>query len=396
MEKKNRRVAAGAALLVALAGGGGTALVLSRDSDPATVVLTADEGAAARAEREQQLTLGAGSEGAAALDVSTGAVNGDQMATDAIAIDCGTGGEPWVPTAEELASANADADALAAALDRYALAFTTTTDDLGFRYVEYDYNDVVIQSVTDSFWNDRYPVEPPSQADLDAVKAENDVVAAALDAAGLSYTRTTGEDGWETLQWDWENPDAQAAVDAAYAELYPPQPPTAEEAAAIKADNDKLAAAFDAAGVAYTRMSDELGWEWIEWDYEDAALAEKVNAVFDDLYPVDPAVIGESCLIEEDMIESVTNDEAVASEPSMGAPTTAIDDIEILPADTSSDFTPEQVAKRDAEVAALEAGFDAAGVTNEVVGESPWQSVLFDISNDASIQVVADVVAQRG
>ncbi|MEE9413997.1 MAG: hypothetical protein V3V01_01860 [Acidimicrobiales bacterium] len=60
------------------------------------------------------------------------------------------------------------------------------------------------------------------------------------------------------------------------------------------------------------------------------------------------------------------------------------------------DDLPEQIAQRDAEVAALSAGFEAAGVTTRTVGESPWQSVIFDIDDDAAVQIVADVLAARG
>ncbi|MEZ5230878.1 MAG: hypothetical protein R2710_30650 [Acidimicrobiales bacterium] len=230
-----------------------------------------------------------------------------KVAADAaIAIDCGFGGEPYVPTEEELASANADTDAIVALFDSYGVAYTVTTDDSGFRYVEFDYNDMVASSVMNSYWDTRYPVEPPSQADLDEVRHQNDVIAKALDAAQVSYTRTTDDNGWESLEWDWDNPAAQEAVDAAYAELYPPQPPSAEELAQMTAENDKLAAAFDAAGVAYTRQSDELGWEWIEWDYDDEALNEKVNAVFEELYPVEPGLGCETMMVDDTPMPEAT------------------------------------------------------------------------------------------
>ncbi|MEZ5340904.1 MAG: hypothetical protein R2706_05505 [Acidimicrobiales bacterium] len=223
------------------------------------------------------------------------ATKGALVADTRIATDCPID-EPYVPTEEELAANNADTDGLAAAFDTAGISYTVITDDLGFTYLEYNYDDANAQSVADAYWNERYPIEPPAQEDLDRVRSDNDAIAAALDAAGLSYTRSTDELGWDSIEWDYEDPAAQAAVDTVYAELYPPQPPTADDIAYMTAENDRLAAAFDAAGIAYTRMSDELGWTWIEWDYNDESLFPAVQAVFDELYPATP---GDACLIAD-------------------------------------------------------------------------------------------------
>ncbi len=181
-------------------------------------------GAAARAERDAVLGRAEAPLGSYGAESAALSVASDQPIP--IEGDCGIGGEPYVPTAEEIATANADTDALAAVLDTYGVAYERIVDDLGFAYIETDYSDVVAQSVVDSFWADRYPPEPIDPAELDRIRAENDRIAAALDAVGVAYTRQSDDSGWEWLEWDYENPAAQEAVDAVYAELYPPVPPT--------------------------------------------------------------------------------------------------------------------------------------------------------------------------
>lgn len=394
------RILGGAVLAGALVGGGAAGyLVLRGDgSDSAAVstadtsadsVLSAEAGMAARAQRAQ---FGPGG-GAGLAETATA-----KVAAEADAAMCGPAdGGDYVPTAEDLANANADIEAQAAVFDTYGVAYTRATDEFGYLILQWDTNDVVAQSVSDSFWADRYPVPVPTQAELDKARADNDVIARHLDEAGIPYTRNTDDSGWETIDYDYDDPAAQKAVDEAYAELYPPVAPTAEEKAAMTADNDKLAAAFDAAGVTYTRKSDELGWEWIEWDYEDPAVQTKVDAVFAELYPVEEGAVcldTAEAIADSDSGEStdVASDGATAVAPAEGSGDLTLGD------DGLGDFvepTPEQIARRDAEATALVDGFTTAGVRNELIGESPWQSVQFDITNQASVTVVADILAAR-
>lgn len=400
------RIIGGAVLAGVLVGGGAAGYLVLRDDgdDSAAVstddttadsVLSAEAGMAARAQRAQFGPGGVGLAQSAAEKVAAG--------SDAAL--CGPAdGEDYVPSAEDLATANADTEAQAAVFDTYGIAYTRSTDSYGYLFLEWDTNDVVAQSVSDSFWADRYPVPAPTQAELDKVKADNDVIARYLDEANIAYTRTTDESGWEVIEYDYDDPAAQKAVDAAYGELYPPVPPTAEEKAAMKADNDKLAAAFDEAGIEYTRKSDELGWEWIEWDYEDPAVQAKVDAVYAELYPVEEGPI---CLAEEGAAtEGGDSGESTGIAASGGAASDGA--TAVAPADGSGDAsegdeglgdfaepTPEQVARRDAEATALVDGFTAAGVRNELIGESPWQTVQFDITNKASVPVVSGILAAR-
>ncbi len=328
-------------------------------SDDAPRVVSAQEGAAAR---NRQPRFGAAAE--------TGATT--KLAADSIG-----GCEAYEPTPEDIAASNAETEALAAELDRFGIAYERSVDDLGFVQIEYDYNDVVAQSVVDSYWTARYPVQPVPQEELDAVIAQNDVIATALDDAGVTYTRTTDESGWESIEYDYDDPAAQAAVDAAWLIISPPEPPSPEVLVEQTKQNDALMAAFDEAGIAYELVADELGWAWVEWDYEDPTVTEQVDAVFAELYPpvaIDPAI---DCPASEDVAfeePAVVDEPVLIEEPAL---------------------TEEQVVARDADVAALVAGFEAAGVTAETVGDSPWNVVVFDIANEASVGVVAGVLAAR-
>lgn len=344
-------------------------------TDPATTpapdearVVSAEEGVSARA----QFTPLQRSESA-----TESLVVGDSAA------DCAT---EYVPSPEEVAESNEATNGLIEAFDRFGIAYVANTDDNGYVSVEYAYDDVVAQSVADSYWQALYPPEPIPQEELDAVIEMNDILAERFDAAGVVYTRAVDEFGWESFEYDYEDPAAQAAAEEAWAIISPPQPPTAEDLAWQDAENTRLMAAFDDAGIEYELVTDELGWAWVEWDSDDPETADRYVAIIDELYPpiaVDP--IEECMLVDESIaIDEPASDEAVA-EP-----------IEAIEPAVVDGPTPEQIATRDAEVAAMATGFAGALVDHEVVGESPWQTVVFDIANDAAVPVVASVLAARG
>lgn len=344
-------------------------------TDPATTpapdearVVSAEEGVSARA----QFTPLQRSESA-----TESLVVGDSAA------DCAT---EYVPSPEEVAESNEATNGLIEAFDRFGIAYVANTDDNGYVSVEYAYDDVVAQSVADSYWQALYPPEPIPQEELDAVIEMNDILAERFDAAGVVYTRAVDEFGWESFEYDYEDPAAQAAAEEAWAIISPPQPPTAEDLAWQDAENTRLMAAFDDAGIEYELVTDELGWAWVEWDSDDPETADRYVAIIDELYPpiaVDP--IEECTLVDESIaIDEPASDEAVA-EP-----------IEAIEPAVVDGPTPEQIATRDAEVAAMATGFAGALVDHEVVGESPWQTVVFDIANDAAVPVVASVLAARG
>jgi hypothetical protein len=367
------------------------------DGDALPRVLSAEEGAAARGRQGQY-----GSSATAASDT--------KLAGDSSVGECGV----YEPTQADIDVSNADTEALVAEFVRFGVTHERSVDATGYVVVDYDYDDVVAQSVADSFWSARYPPEPIPQEDIDANTASNDVIANELEAAGVDFTRSTDESGWESIEYDYDDPAAQAAVDAAWLIISPPQPPSAEELATLTEENARIIAAFDAAAIEYELVSDELGWAWVEWDYEDESIGEQVNSVFAELYPaveIDPGV--ECASVDQVAVDDVTIEGGTveggtvavetqsADEPATDVVTDPAVEEPVVDPDSSvsvgvvEEFTPEQIAVRDAEITALADGFSAAGVTAEVIGDSPWQTVVFDIANDASVAVVAGVLAER-
>lgn len=308
-------------------------------------------------------------------------VKSSGVAADSTMSMCGGNYEP---TAEEVAAVNQDGEGLIATFDRFGIENTSSTDDFGYLTVDYAFDDVVTQSVADSYWSARYPVEPIPQEELDAIVAQNDVLAEQFDAAGLTYERVADDAGYESFEYDYEDTAAQAAVDAAWLIISPPQPPTAEQLVQQNDDNEKLMAAFDDAGLDYELVTDELGWAWVEWGDADPDADQAYYAVIDELYApvaIDPMpeceVIGEPVPIDLPSIDVVP-----------------LEEVEEAPVDSGP--TPEQIAARTADVDAMAAGFTESAVEFEVIGESPWQTVIFDLDNDSSVQVIAGVLTARG
>ncbi|MCB0995840.1 MAG: hypothetical protein KDB21_12155, partial [Acidimicrobiales bacterium] len=247
-KRSNRtRNALGALAVAAVLAGGVTAFVVLRDDDDTSQTeatggsdAESNAGAAAaaqaRARRENFVNSARALQAPLAEAAST---------ADAVSSDLGMcAPDDWQPTAEDIAAANADADALASTFDTYGITHTVEEDDFGFRLVTYDYTDAIAESVASSFWNNRYPPEPIPAEELDRIRAENDGLAARFDNAGIAYTRETDDLGYQLLNYDYTDPNAQAVADAYYTKLYPPEPIPAEELDRIRAENDGLAARF--------------------------------------------------------------------------------------------------------------------------------------------------------
>ncbi len=353
-----------------------TTLSVAESTNPR--VVSAEQGAAARARYVP-------------LQRSTELTAGSSVLGPAIA-DCGI---DYVPSAEEISAANDDTAGLIAAFDRFGIEYTSTTDDWGYLVAEYAYHDAVAQSVATSYWADRYPIEPVAQAELDAIIANNDVVAAQLDAAGLAYERRTDELGYESIDYDYDDPAAQAAVEAAWMIISPPQPPTGPELEQQTELNDALLTAFDAAGVPYEFVTDALGWAWVEWDTSDATLAQRYDDIVNELYPpitIDPIV---ECEVLEGPTEIPQPDLNLApTEPTEPIGTDAVNaQPEILPVEP--ELAVQDATQREAEITSMINGFSAAAVEFDVPSESPSPLVVFDITDDASVTVIASIIAAR-
>lgn len=443
---RRRRVLAGSTLAAVLAAGTAAGWYLS-NGDPAVVETTGGPAAAAQAQaRRAAFTTGQSS--ATADSVAAGlseslTVDGDAVTSSIMCIDT-----EWQPSEEELAQANADTDALARTFDTFGVAYQVVTDSYGFRFLEYDWEDVIAEAVSASFWADRYPPEPIPQADLDRAAAEADGLAERFDAAGIAYTRHGDDSGWVWLEWNWEDPVAADVADGYYAELYPPQPLPREELDRIIAENEELAALFDAAGIAYSRHADDLGFEWLEWDWADEQASQIVSDYYLEKYPpvdgctagplpVDPGIgDGATPLPEPAVIDDATGSDPVepVEAPAVDADvpdeeqielnaaiaealtaagidfTLAAEDYSAIEWDRTDDaanlaverayeefFGPDPVdlADRLTTVDALAAAFEDAGVAHDVERSDSWAFITFDLNNPAAPGAVAQVRSAR-
>lgn len=369
--------------------------------DDAVIVVSASEGLQARASVAER-----------------GAAASDSLAAESSLLVDGTCGV-YQPSPEDIAESNATSEALAAAFDRFGISYDRATDDFGFLSIDYDSNDVIVQAVSESFWTSQFPseldIETIPQEQIDEIIATNDVIVTELDAAGVAYTRTTDDQGWENLEYDYDDPVAQEAVNAAWNIISPPQPPEPEVLAQMQTDNAAVAAALNSAGVEYQRYADDLGWEWIEWDYQDQAANDAVDAAYSELYPpieiapfddcadVAMSAAGDLAVTSgvaesNEAVESVTEGAPAPEEVDADKPVDDLEPIFAEPEPPFEDFaepTDEELAQRDAEVTAMIDGFTAAGVTFETYGESPWRGVVFDIDNEASVSVIRGILDAR-
>ena len=274
-------------------------------------------------------------------------------------------GEEWEPTAEELAASRAEAEGLATVLTAAGIGHSIETDPVGFSWVEYDGEDGIAQAVANSYYRDLYPEEWAEPLDgelyeipeeeLEFIWEENAALAAALDEAGIAYELIADEGGWEWVEWDDEDPAAWEVVDAFHLERYPPERIPEEELERIRQENAGLMAALDAAGVAYELIADEGGWEWVEWDYESRAAQEVVDAFYAELFGEEWVGDGEHCVFPDE---------------------------EWIPTD-------EDIARAEAEVAEMSAVLEDAGVAFTVVDEgNGLRWVEFDYDDPAAMEAV--------
>lgn len=284
-------------------------------------------------------------------------------AVDTSVVECE---DHWQPADEEVAQANEENRALAAVLASAGVEAELTADPSGFEYLEWDYADGVAQSVVNSFYRDRYPdegffEEAIPEEELQRMIEENAALSVVLDEAGVAYELVTEEAGFEWVEWDEEDSAAQAVVEAFSNEFYPSEPIPEAELAQIREENAALAAALDQAGVAYELITEEIGFEWVEWDYEDRAAQAVVDAFYAELYGNE----------FEDGFEG-DFDEACFGEDAW------------VP-------TQEEIDQNNAETNAMATAFDAAGITYTVQNdELGFQWLEWDFE-DPEVQAVAEV-----
>jgi hypothetical protein len=126
----------------------------------------------------------------------------------------------------------ADEDALAAYLDERGIAYTWEEDG-GYRYVVVAEDDEAGWQAVEEFWAERYPM---TAEDVAAANADEDALAAFLDERGISYTRDTDAYGVNFVVTDENDEAAWEAVDEFWAERYGDECVLEEELVAEAAD----------------------------------------------------------------------------------------------------------------------------------------------------------------
>jgi hypothetical protein len=288
------------------------------------------------------------------------AVEAPRVAETSI-VECG---DDWQPSAEEIAQANEENRALAEVLAAAGVDAEATTDPVGFEYVGWDYSDGVAQAVVNSFYRSRYPDEGSfeeviSEEDLEHIRDENASLMAALDDAGIAYELVAEAAGFEWVEWDYEDPAARDVVDGFYGEHYGDEfdegfefgeafegelheacfggeewEPSQDEIDQNNAETEAMAAAFEAAGIDYTIQDDELGFRWLDRDFED----REAQAVADAFWGHDHD---------------------------------------------------QMAAEISADLDRLAAAFDAAGIEYVREGHEECETIIFDTADDAALLAVA-------
>ncbi len=315
--------------------------------------------------------------------------------------------------AEELERIREENAGLIAALEAAGIAFEVVTEEGGYEWVEWDYEDPAAQEVVDAYFSELYPMEPLPAEELERIREENAGLIAALEAAGIAFEVVTEEGGYEWVEWDYEDPAAQEVVDAYFSELYPMEPLPAEELERIREENAGLIAALEAAGIAFEVVTEEGGYEWVEWDYEDPAAQEVVDAYFSELYGDE--WLGEDCYGEgEEWIPS--DEDLAAANEEVAAMTAALDEAGVAYTVEEDDngwrwveydyedpaamealdaLWMAQSAEFAAEIAAdldrLAEAFEAAGIAYEREGHDECETIVFDTSDPAALAAVASI-----
>ena len=190
---------------------------------------------------------------------------------------------------------NADSTELAAYLTSLGITNTLHTEDDGWLWVEWNYEDPAAQTaVEDYYWN-KFPTP---QEEIDQINAENDELVAYLRAHGIEVTVSTDRHGIESAEWNYDDPAAQIAVEDYYWEKYPiPQEQIDEMNAETQALVDFLVSKGFTASVTVDRhgiatpnfeYTDDIGEAMAEY-YGSTSPEEDGPIVFADADDTEPA-----------------------------------------------------------------------------------------------------------
>jgi hypothetical protein len=124
----------------------------------------------------------------------------------------------------DLAFLNEEADALAAHLDAAGFAYTVQTDDLGVRWIEWDFGDEAANEAAKQFFSERYgdfeECQLPQEV-IDEINAEGRDLAQALSDAGIAVTMVAEGDGITYPEWaEADDVAAEAVLEQFFGERY--------------------------------------------------------------------------------------------------------------------------------------------------------------------------------
>lgn len=206
---------------------------------------------------------------AATLASPASATASVQTATDASApatdIDIDIDDSDWSveDEAEWMAESNAEATDLAAYLAAQSIEHTLTTDEDGWMWVDYNWDDQATSDAVDDFYWERYPWTPE---EIDANNAEEAKLVAYLAARGIDATLTADRHGIQYAEYADEKAIWEL-VDDFYWEL---DPWTEEEIAAHNADTQDLVAWMNDNGIAATLSTDRHGLQYADFVWDEA------------------------------------------------------------------------------------------------------------------------------
>lgn len=163
------------------------------------------------------------------------------------------------------ATVNAEQDELAAYLDAHGIAYEMITEG-EFHWVEIDYEDEAAANALDDFYWEKYPMP---QDVIDQINSDAESLAAFLRDRGIEVTVITDRHGLQYADFDWENVDVQTALDDYYWSQNPLPQDVIDQ---INADADALAAFLQSKGFEVTVTTDRHGIKTAEWDWENTEI----------------------------------------------------------------------------------------------------------------------------
>ncbi len=338
---------------------------------------------------------------------------------------------------EELAQQQAYVDAVVAAFTEAGIAHEVVTDG-PFTFVEFDFDDPEAAAIEFAIAEEIFgPFDEIPEEELEFQRAFNDALAEAFTNAGVEFERVTLPDGWEIIEYDFEDENA-LQIEQEVAEeffgpfggdfdpnlcfvpefesgFFPPFEPrelSDAELAVIEELNTAIAGALDAIGADYTVFTDGA-FPQISWDFLDRT----ANAAADEAYR---AVVGDALLdddfIPADVLEQIQieNDALAVAFDNAGVPYMVVTD-EFGFTTIEYDFTDEEaqaiaaavleelygpfegipeaeLERMAAEVAALSEAFDAAGIAYVLI-EDPFggQYIEFDYEDAEAFEIYDQV-----